>query len=480
MSSILDNQFEINGVISTDKGVLQNLNDICTACGCWLTYDISLGKWAVIINRPGVSQASFNDSNIIGGINISGTGINELYNAVSIEYPHKDLDDAVDIIDLKIDSADRFPTELDNTLQMAVDIINNPIQAQFIAGIELKQSRLDKVIQFRTDYSKLGLKAGDLVDITSDVYGYTAKMFRITRIDEEDSETAITLAITAIEYDEAIYDTTDLSREARTKLTGIPAKINNRELINNDNQGGLKLELSESANLQGLALTYAGTSALKWVLDIRSRPVTIAATGVVITWSWDQASGGEDLDIRCRIVYPYVGQDTVQECIGFTGSTLNEPDPNFPVDSVRFWPPTGAPILGWGGDNQGAGEETVLIDINQFKTYFPSERYLIVECRGNWYTRPSPDPAILSAALYQGGTFAINGFTWTNSGATKRRNLGGLSVYVDSNEDGFTFPDPGTTTPGDLMGYFVFDTTTNTGQIWNYLPDEFQGVTPPL
>lgn len=469
MSSILDNQFEINGVISTDKGVLQNLNDICTASGCWLTYDIALGKWAVIINRAGPSVASFDDSNIIGGINISGTGINELYNAVTIEYPHKDLDDAVDIIDLKIDTADRFPTELDNVLQMSVDIINNPIQAQYIAGIELKQSRLDKVIQFRTDYSKLGLKAGDLIDITSDVYGYTAKKFRITRVDEEDSDTAITLAITAIEYDEAIYDTTDLSREARTKLTGIPAKINNRELINNDNQGGLKLELSESANLQGLALTYAGTSALKWVLDIRSRPVQIAASNVVISWSWDTAAGGTDLDIRGRIVYPYVGQDTVDDCLGYTGN-----------ESVEEWPVGSSfPLLVWGGDNTGAGKESVLINIDQFRADFPSERYFVVECRGNWYVTPSPDPAILSAALYQGGSMIKDGFSWINTTATKRRNLGGLSVYVDSNEVG-AGGNPGATTPGDLMGYFVFDAVENIGQFWNYLPEEFQGITPEL
>jgi hypothetical protein len=174
-----------------------------------------------------------------------------------------------------------------------------------------------------------------------------------------------------------------------------------------------------------------------------------------------------------------VGQDTVEECLGFTGSGGGGTD-DFPGNSTRFWPTTGAPILGWGGDNQGAGEETVLIDVNQFKTYFPSERYLIVECRGNWFTTPSPDPAILSAALYQGGTFSISNYAWTNAGASKRRNLGGLSVYIDSNETGSDPGDPGAITPGDLMGYFVFDTTSNTGQIWNYLPDEFSGVTPAL
>jgi hypothetical protein len=90
--------FEINGVISTDKTVLQNLQELATAAGCWLTYDVSSNRWAVIINQAGASVASFNDSNIIGGINVSGKGMNELYNSALIEFPHKDLRDQNDEI----------------------------------------------------------------------------------------------------------------------------------------------------------------------------------------------------------------------------------------------------------------------------------------------------------------------------------------------------------------------------------------------
>lgn len=227
--STINKLFAINGVVSTDKSVLQNLNALCDAAGCWLTYDISQGKWAIIINRAGSSVASFNDSNIIGNINVSGKGITELYNSVSVEFPHKDLRDQKDYIELEIPEADRFPNEINNTLNLSYDCINDPIQAEFLAAMELKQSRLDKVITFRTDYTKIGLKAGDLIDVTSTMYGYTNKMFRITRIEESDDE-VLGIAITALEYSADIYSTSGLTRKVRNKNTGIKFKQSNTAL----------------------------------------------------------------------------------------------------------------------------------------------------------------------------------------------------------------------------------------------------------
>lgn len=234
--STIGTLFEINGVISTDKSVMQNINTLCTSAGAWMTYDIAEGRWSVVINRAGASTASFNDSNIIGGINISGTGVNELYNSATIEYPHKDLRDQTDYIDLEIPSADRFPYELDNRLNIKLDCINNPVTAQYLASVELKQSRVDKVIQFRTDYSKIGLKAGDIIDITSSVYGYTAKKFRITKVEEEDTE-GLAISITGLEYDENVYSTDGLIRKIREKKTGILPKDNNNNLSNKDLEG---------------------------------------------------------------------------------------------------------------------------------------------------------------------------------------------------------------------------------------------------
>lgn len=484
MSTIQTNLFTINGVVSTDKSVLQNINTLCTACGAWMTYDIAEGKWAVVINRAGTSVASFNDSNIIGGINVSGTGINELYNTCSVEFPHKDLRDQTDYVDLEIDDItwQYFPNELPKNMDIKIDLINDPIQATYIGTSELKQSRVDKVIQFRTDYSKIGLKAGDLIDVTAEMYGYSAKMFRITKIEEDDGD-VLAISITALEYNEDIYNTEGLTRKLREKKTGIVPKAANTALTNLDNQASLKMAVTPSAQEQGISLFYsaaasAGLAAATWYVDYAGKKVTIAASDVVVSWAF---TDGEDLDIRARIVSPDVGQSSVDTCLGYTGGSGQ-----FPAESVRYWPTSGTGGSGgtayieWGGDNTGVGNaanpiassETIRIDIDRLKAAYPTKRYFAIECRGNWYTQRGSKPVFLSATLYEGGTTSLSGFTFTNSGATRSRVLDSQGVYVDSKHgndveaDGFN----GEGAAGDLMGYFVFDTQTNQGQFLQTLP----------
>lgn len=223
MASYTEYRYQFNGVISTDKTVMQNLESMCTAAGSWPAYDIHTGLWSVVINKAGTSVKSFYAAaDVIGPINVSGSGLTQLYNKVKVQFPHIDLNDNPDYTIIEIPTGDRNANEPDNTLNMQLDVINDPVQAQLIGGINLKQSRVDKIIRFQTDYSKLGLKAGDLIDISAGVYGFENKMFRITSIAERDDDAgAILLDITALEYDANVYDTSDLSRYVISNSTGI-------------------------------------------------------------------------------------------------------------------------------------------------------------------------------------------------------------------------------------------------------------------
>lgn len=246
---------KINGVISTDKTVLQNLNDIATASAAFISYDVSQGKWAVVINKTGVAAATYDDSNIIGSITVSETGVRELYNSISVEYPHRDLRDDKDYVDISIASGDRYPNEVEKNLPMVTDLINDPLQAQYIGTIELKQSRLSKIIEFTTDYTSLGLKAGQLIEVTNTLYDFDAKMFRIQKIEEIDDD-GIYVKITALEYDSTIYDDTGLVVSARAKNTGILLKQVNTAIQTSD-------DVETGNQLQRLLLANAGAFLLK-------------------------------------------------------------------------------------------------------------------------------------------------------------------------------------------------------------------------
>jgi hypothetical protein len=240
MSTLSNATFEINGVIDTGDTILNNLNELCSAAGCWLSYDIAQGKWAVVINKTGTSVASFNDTNIIGGINISSTGLTELYNSVEIQFPHKDLNNEKDYISLSIADGDRYPNEQENILQIQTELLNDPIQAELLASRQLKQSRIDKVIDFRTDFSKLGLKAGDLIDVTNTPYNFSSKVFRIISIQEDDADDGVlSLSIKALEYNADVYSTAGLTYNVRTLQTGITTLSNNPAVKSSANQSAI-------------------------------------------------------------------------------------------------------------------------------------------------------------------------------------------------------------------------------------------------
>jgi len=219
--SVLPYRYRVNGLIDTSKTAIDNLELIGNSCATWITYDVQDGKWAVVINRAGPSVYSFDDDNIIGAIKLNGTGLIDQYNGVEVRFPHRDLNDQDDWIRIEIPAEDRLPNEPDNILTMDLPVLNEPVQAQIVGLIELKQARLDKIITFQTDYSRINLQAGNIVDVTNSVYGWTSKLFRVIRMEETDVDGAIVIEITALEYDANVYSLDDLYRYTRTDADGI-------------------------------------------------------------------------------------------------------------------------------------------------------------------------------------------------------------------------------------------------------------------
>lgn len=214
-------RYRINGVIDTAQPVLKNIENIANSCSTWVSYDSLNGLWSVIINKAGTSVHSFSDDNIIGGITVNGTGLTELYNSVEVSYPSRDVDDQGDVIRIDIPTVDRFANEPDNTLTINLPLSNEPVQAMIVGLQELKQSRVDLVVEFKTDWSKINVQAGDVIDLTSSVYGFDQKLFRVIRMEEVDDDGAININITALEYDAEVYNSGDLSRYVISNEDGV-------------------------------------------------------------------------------------------------------------------------------------------------------------------------------------------------------------------------------------------------------------------
>lgn len=221
-------RYQVNGVISTGDTVKNNLDKISIACQSWTSFDYSAGKWKLISNRAATAGELttafvFNDDNILGEVGITSTNLEDLYNNLEVEFASRKIRDQNDYYKAAIDSSARNLLEPDNKLSLRLEMVNNPLQAGRIGLIELKQSRSDLIITFNADYSALQCEAGDVVKVNNEVYGFTDKLFRISKLREvEDEVGGLTVEVTALEYDSTVYTDEVLEDSADTPGSGIP------------------------------------------------------------------------------------------------------------------------------------------------------------------------------------------------------------------------------------------------------------------
>jgi hypothetical protein len=196
----------INGLIDTTQPVLDNMKKLADATNSWISYDTTLGKWTVVINQAGSSIASFTDSNILDDISISGTSLTQLNSAADVKYQNTDILDKTDFVKIAIPNGDLYANEPGKTIEISLPYTNSQVVAAKVGLVQLKQGRVDKIIKFKSDFSYITLKAGDLIDITTSVYGFTSKVFRIINIAESfDDDGVLSMDITALEYDSDVY-----------------------------------------------------------------------------------------------------------------------------------------------------------------------------------------------------------------------------------------------------------------------------------
>lgn len=152
---------------------------------------------------------------------------------------------------------------------------------------------------------------------------------------------------------------------------------------------------------------------------------TFDADYIVLTY---QFNDGIDLDTRTRMETPNIGQISQQQYLGWgipSGS------------SITNYPPSGAPILTWGGDNTGNGYEAVLINLTNFKTLYPLEDTIVMDARAFWFSTLGVLPVNVAATLYKGGTMIReadlgSGYNFINTGYTSTLNITSASTIITS------------------------------------------------
>lgn len=128
---------------------------------------------------------------------------------------------------------------------------------------------------------------------------------------------------------------------------------------------------------------------------------------IVVTYAF---TDGTDLDTRTRISNPNIGQDTLPNYIGWC--RLGQ----YPDDGINN------PILTWSGDNTGQGYESVLINLIEFKSQYPSfsTSTITIEMNAIWYGSTGSNPVVMDVMMYKGGTMSLvaGEYLFTNNGYT--------------------------------------------------------------
>lgn len=205
-------RYRLNGVINASDNVLKNIDQILTCCDSWMQYNATTGKWAVVINKAEAPSYNFNDSNIIGSITVGSIDITQMVNQVEGKFPDRNNRDQYNYVNLNVPELQLLPNEPVNKLNISYDLVNESVQALYLANRVLEQGREDLLVTIDTTYDGIQVEAGDVVTLTNAAYGWTNKLFRAMQVKESVNETGLTAQIQLVEYNAAVYDNFDITQ----------------------------------------------------------------------------------------------------------------------------------------------------------------------------------------------------------------------------------------------------------------------------
>lgn len=222
-SSYTQPRYRINGIVDTGQSCLSNINAIMIACDSWNQYNAALGQWSVVINKEEATSLAFDDDNIIGEIRVSAFDITSSVNQIEAEFPSKQNRDQSDFVYYETPSILLYPNEPVNKQSIQISMVNDSVQAQYLASRILEQAREDLIVSISTVYTGIQVDAGDVISITNSSYGWTAKLFRVMKVSEislPDGNLGATFELN--EYNAQVYDDRDITKYTPAPNTDLP------------------------------------------------------------------------------------------------------------------------------------------------------------------------------------------------------------------------------------------------------------------
>jgi hypothetical protein len=117
-----------------------------------------------------------------------------------------------------------YPNEPVNKYSITYDLVNDSVQAQYLANRLLEQAREDLIVSFSTTYYGIQVDAGTVVSVTNADYGWTNKLFRVMKVNEASlPDGSLGAKLELNEYNAQVYDDATIQQFTPAPNSGLPS-----------------------------------------------------------------------------------------------------------------------------------------------------------------------------------------------------------------------------------------------------------------
>ena len=301
------NRYTCNGVIELNKKPVEAIEDLVSSCAGTLTYQ--QGKFKLKVGKATTSTRILTDTDLAGELKIvTRPKRSQLYNKVKGTFV--DSTTNFSIKEFNTQESSTFQTSDGETIVNEIELpfTTDPVEAQRLALIVLKQSRQMMTLELLLKPEHLDFGVGDVFGFTSTKLGFTNKKFFILAYT---LNADLSVSIVAQEYADSVYDFNAVAEQVTLDTASAislpsattvvaPSSITTSDTLNASSDGIVDVVLTATiqiptteAFIGQFELEYKKSTDSVYISAGRSTTNTFQITGV---------EDGATYDLRGRVI----------------------------------------------------------------------------------------------------------------------------------------------------------------------------------
>ena len=307
ITSGTQSRYTCNGIIELNKKPVEVIEDLISSCAGTLTYQ--QGKFKLKVGKASSSVKTLTDDDLSGDLKIvTRPKRSQIYNKVKGTFVDATTDFSIKEFNTQESSA--YQTSDGETIVNEIELpfTTDPVEAQRLALIVLKQSRQMMTLDLLLKPEHLDLGVGDVISLSNIKLGFTAKKFFILQYT---LNADLSVSVIAQEYADEVYNF-NASTEQVTLATAsainlpsattvvTPSSITTSDTLNASSDGIVDVVLTATVSIPSteafigqFELEYKKSTDSVFVSAGRSSNNTFQISGV---------EDGALYDLRSRII----------------------------------------------------------------------------------------------------------------------------------------------------------------------------------